>query len=293
METRYVANTVVLHRQTGEVLVTTRARSDRFRAGEFDLPGGKVDAGETIHEGAARKLLEEAGIQCTPQDLVLVWADTEVVRHHSGQDVNWLDLMFVLVVDDRTVVLSGEHSAYQWTSMNDVHLKLGHDPHIRAWKHLEDYQILDAILAGHGREAVHSGAKLLLYGDTGEVLILRRSDTHPRSPLADDLPGGIVEYAERPDVAVQRELTEETGLTIIPGSLRLAYAYTDTALLLNEQYCWTVLLYVACVAGTPTPQLSYEHSGFWWRPLSPGAIDLPNTRWQTSVDYLVSHGLGI
>ncbi len=40
--------------QDGRLLVVRRVAHDDFLAGEWELPGGGVDAGETIEQGAVR-----------------------------------------------------------------------------------------------------------------------------------------------------------------------------------------------------------------------------------------------
>lgn len=49
------------------VLVTLRAASLRAHAGQFALPGGRIDAGETPEQAALRELHEEVGLQLQPQ----------------------------------------------------------------------------------------------------------------------------------------------------------------------------------------------------------------------------------
>jgi len=49
-------------RLDGAVIVTRRAASLRAHAGQFALPGGRLDEGETPEQGALRELQEEVGL---------------------------------------------------------------------------------------------------------------------------------------------------------------------------------------------------------------------------------------
>ncbi|MFT6045347.1 MAG: mutator protein MutT [Arenicella sp.] len=56
-------------------LLTRRASKMRKHAGQFALPGGKVDAGETVEEAALRELEEELGISVDSKDILGVLDD--------------------------------------------------------------------------------------------------------------------------------------------------------------------------------------------------------------------------
>lgn len=101
-------------------------------------------------------------------------------------------------------------------------------------------------------------AKALIFNDKSEILLIRRSASHPRHPLHLDLPGGEVESGELPPDAVCREILEETGLTVDPENLQLVYQKQANAKR-------THLLYTADIGhATSLVTLSWEHDAFYW-----------------------------
>jgi ADP-ribose pyrophosphatase YjhB (NUDIX family) len=63
----------------GHVLLV--ARKNPPRAGEWHIPGGRLEPGETLTECCAREIREETGIQATPQNIVAV-ADRRIDGFH-------------------------------------------------------------------------------------------------------------------------------------------------------------------------------------------------------------------
>ena len=60
--------------------------------------------------------------------------------------------------------------------------------------------------------AVHA---LIQKGDL--FLIMRRSEINDYKPLVWDIPGGFIEAGESIDIALNREIQEETGISILIG----------------------------------------------------------------------------
>lgn len=104
-------------------------------------------------------------------------------------------------------------------------------------------------------------AKVVIFDANNRALMLRRSDTHPRTPLRMDLPGGVIKDDETFEEGVCREVKEETGLDIDPSSLKLVYTHT------YDFFGKSIsrLLYVAHLSSAkPTIDISWEHSEYHW-----------------------------
>ena len=74
-----VAVVVVEGDAPGEAAFLLTKRTPRLRAhgGQWALPGGRVDAGETIEQTALRELHEELGVLASTDD---IWARSTTIR---------------------------------------------------------------------------------------------------------------------------------------------------------------------------------------------------------------------
>lgn len=107
---------------------------------------------------------------------------------------------------------------------------------------------------------MRDSAKILLYDQSSHVLVLRRSGTHPHYPHEVDLPGGLIEQGEKPAEAVQREVFEETGLTIKESDIAFAQKRTT-------RYGRDDHLFIAHLTTTqPDVIVSWEHESYEWIP---------------------------
>lgn len=103
-----------------------------------------------------------------------------------------------------------------------------------------------------------SAAKALIFDADGQLLVLRRSRTHPLYALHLDFPGGELEDYEKPEHAAVRETFEETGLDISKNALELVHQHKIIEGVSH-------LLYSVQLADkVPAVTLSWEHDSYQW-----------------------------
>jgi len=91
----------------GEVLLIQR-KNDPFK-GEFALPGGFVDVGETVEDACRRELLEETGVKAGELTLVGVYSDPK--RDPRGHTVS---VVFMTRVSSSSALAGDDAAAVQW-----------------------------------------------------------------------------------------------------------------------------------------------------------------------------------
>lgn len=127
-------------------------------------------------------------------------------------------------------------------------------------------------------------AKLLIVVD-GDALILRNSNTHPRWPLYNDLPGGTIEDSETVEQGLIREVKEETGIDITATIPKQLYAVLKTK---NDVTILSNLFYVTLPIRPPVT-MDYEHDQYHWVPVH--EVKDVETSYQDGINFALRQNL--
>jgi len=103
----YLAVAAAIRDGQGRILLLKRSDDDTINPGKWDLPGGKIDEGETFDQALVREVSEEAGLAVT---LCHVAGAGEL----EMPDKRIAYLIFLCDAESHDVVISPEHSAYCW-----------------------------------------------------------------------------------------------------------------------------------------------------------------------------------
>lgn len=90
-----------------------------YVSGHWDLPKGKLEAGETKEQAAHRELKEETGLQATLLSK-FEQSISYIFRDRSGALVHKNVFFFIGETDSQKVTLSREHQGFIWLPIGDA-----------------------------------------------------------------------------------------------------------------------------------------------------------------------------
>ncbi|WP_202879335.1 NUDIX domain-containing protein [Nocardioides cynanchi] len=205
---------VVLVDSRGRLLLQERDEGAPVDPDRWGMVGGGIDEGEDDAAGARRELEEETGLTgidldrvgdftfycagcAESHDVVLFTAFTDLsdadVECHEGRQIVFVDPMTVHTLD--------------WNRALAVALPrvIGSPSYVQRF----------------GRREPRAFACVILVDAEGRLLLQERDEHAPIDPETWGMPGGHLDPGEDPEAGALRELREETGIRLPPGTLRL------------------------------------------------------------------------
>jgi mutator protein MutT len=105
---------VALH--AGQILLVRRGHGPA--AGMWSVPGGRVEAGETLHEAVVREVAEETGVGVVI-DHFLGWVE-RIDPTPDGPHFVILDFAVTVLDPDAALVAGDDATEAAWTSFDDL-----------------------------------------------------------------------------------------------------------------------------------------------------------------------------
>ncbi len=100
-----------------KVLIVKRADSESFLPGVYELPGGKIDFGETIESAIEREFKEETGLNVKAIKPIYIFSYLSDEGNRQTFDVTYL---LRLKDGNGKVVLSDDHNDFKWISEEEI-----------------------------------------------------------------------------------------------------------------------------------------------------------------------------
>ncbi len=104
---------VLLFDEKGGILLLQRSNNSKTNPGKWELPGGKIDPGESFNDALYREAKEETGFN--------------IILHHSAgtaeqqiEDVHVIHLIMVGSIRSGGLSISSEHQEYRWTPIPEI-----------------------------------------------------------------------------------------------------------------------------------------------------------------------------
>ena len=129
---------VLLHDEDGKILILKRSTDSKTNSGKWELPGGKVDQGESFDQALIRETYEETKLKISLEHVIGI----------SEQNLPLIRAVHIIMsgnIIDGELTLSSEHEGYAWVFFEDLY-----DYELADW--LNDFVMNQKTVVDHPNE---------------------------------------------------------------------------------------------------------------------------------------------
>lgn len=116
---RFLAAKAFIQNEQGEVLILREGNSyqEGTNLRKWDVPGGRLEPGETLLEGLAREVGEESGLTVTVERLLDARENFPVIK---DEKVHIVRLYYLCQCTEGNVTLSTDHDTFAWITKEEA-----------------------------------------------------------------------------------------------------------------------------------------------------------------------------
>ncbi len=191
----------------GKEYVLLGKRKNVFGAGHWHTPGGHLKIDETFEEGLKREVFEETGLRVKKGRLL--WVEENFLNTHH------VVLYFEAILDppDQTPKNLEPEKCYGWRWFSLDNLP---SPLLTLQDFFKQYKNKTRIenFGKASRDFIGVGVAAVIMDEEGRVLMQKRGGKASNEVGKWKFPGGRIEYREKAEDALKREMKEELGVEV-------------------------------------------------------------------------------
>ncbi len=109
---------IIVHSQTGKILISQRAKTLDWMPNEWEIPYGRMDQHEDPEQGLRREIAEELGItDLKIRQVLRVW---HIYRGPKAAENDLIGITFLSTTTTDEAKISNEHQAYKWVTPEEA-----------------------------------------------------------------------------------------------------------------------------------------------------------------------------
>jgi 8-oxo-dGTP diphosphatase len=108
---RVIQKAIIFYKD--RILLIQRSSNDEYNPDKWDLPGGKIEHGETPEKALLREIMEETGIEANNPLPMFAWS-------FNNFSIDSFAVIYQTKATSDKVVISSEHRNHKWVEKKDL-----------------------------------------------------------------------------------------------------------------------------------------------------------------------------